>query len=315
MEARRTLPQGRRHVVSIISGEPNFPQQQALVQGFSTGVRRALPGVEIRSDYSFEYDDQATCERIANRQIDAGSGVVFATAGDCASGRAHGRRHSRRVGRRGRRRSLAPRPAHSRVCVPALRPPRRVDCELVPGRTAAAGWGRRARTRRRRRRARRYQPRRAPGDPGQGCSKKLRGFERRKCGRARVTANRALGGTPLRATLVGTRGLTTIVLGEHSRTLAQVRVASHSGLRRRRLSIPRCAAVSSGISRGSATGGRRGWVRSAAASRRRRGSHRQRSADLKRLTIRSSSVAQTSDRLLRDTKAPGFSCRSGASAT
>jgi DNA-binding SARP family transcriptional activator/basic membrane lipoprotein Med (substrate-binding protein (PBP1-ABC) superfamily) len=86
MEARRTLPQGGRHVVSIISGEPNFPQQQALVRGFLTGVRRALPGVEVRSDYSFEYDDQATCERIANRQIDAGSSVVFATAGDCGLG-------------------------------------------------------------------------------------------------------------------------------------------------------------------------------------------------------------------------------------
>jgi DNA-binding SARP family transcriptional activator/basic membrane lipoprotein Med (substrate-binding protein (PBP1-ABC) superfamily) len=86
MEARRTLPQGGRHLVSIISGEPGFPQQQVLVQGFSTGVRRALPGVEILSEYSFEYDNQATCERIANRQIDAGSGVVFATAGDCALG-------------------------------------------------------------------------------------------------------------------------------------------------------------------------------------------------------------------------------------
>ena len=79
-------------------------------------------------------------------------------------------------------RSLAPRPAHSRVCVPALRSPRRVECELVPGGTAAAGWGRRARTRRRRRRARRYQPRRAPADPEQRLRKKLRGFERRKCG-------------------------------------------------------------------------------------------------------------------------------------
>jgi basic membrane lipoprotein Med (substrate-binding protein (PBP1-ABC) superfamily)/tetratricopeptide (TPR) repeat protein len=85
VEARR-LPQGGRHRVSIISGEPGFPQQQALVHGFSTGVRRALPGVEILSDYSFEYDNQATCERIANRQIDAGSGVVFAAAGDCALG-------------------------------------------------------------------------------------------------------------------------------------------------------------------------------------------------------------------------------------
>ena len=86
MEARRTLPQGGRHLVSIISGEPGFPQQQVLVQGFSTGVRRALPGVEILSEYSFEYDNQATCERIANRQIDAGSGIVFATAGDCGLG-------------------------------------------------------------------------------------------------------------------------------------------------------------------------------------------------------------------------------------
>jgi DNA-binding SARP family transcriptional activator/basic membrane lipoprotein Med (substrate-binding protein (PBP1-ABC) superfamily) len=86
MEARRTLPQGGRHLVSIISGEPGFPQQQALVQGFSTGVRRALPGVEILSEYSFEYDNPATCERIANRQIDAGSGVVFAAAGDCGLG-------------------------------------------------------------------------------------------------------------------------------------------------------------------------------------------------------------------------------------
>jgi len=73
-------------IAAIISGEPNFPPQQALAQGFSTGVRRALPGVEIRSDYSFEYDDQATCERIANRQIDAGSGVVFAAVMDCGLG-------------------------------------------------------------------------------------------------------------------------------------------------------------------------------------------------------------------------------------
>ena len=47
MEARRTLPKNRRHMVSIISGEPNFPQQRILVQGFSTGMRRALPGVKI----------------------------------------------------------------------------------------------------------------------------------------------------------------------------------------------------------------------------------------------------------------------------
>jgi basic membrane protein A and related proteins len=86
MEARGTLPKGGRYIVSIISGEPGLPQQQALVQGFSTGVWRALPGVEVRTDYSFEYDNQATCESIANKQIDGGSGVVSATAGDCGLG-------------------------------------------------------------------------------------------------------------------------------------------------------------------------------------------------------------------------------------
>ncbi len=86
MEARRTQPKGGRHMVSIISGEPNFPPQQALVQGFSTGVRRALPGVKIRSEYSLEYDNPATCERIANRQIDAGSGVIFAAVFQCGLG-------------------------------------------------------------------------------------------------------------------------------------------------------------------------------------------------------------------------------------
>lgn len=86
MEARRSLPRHRRHAVSIVVGEPNFPQEYAFVRGFSAGARRALPGVKILVDYSYEYDDPAPCEDIANRQIDAGSGVVFASSGDCGLG-------------------------------------------------------------------------------------------------------------------------------------------------------------------------------------------------------------------------------------
>ncbi len=86
MEARRSLADGNRHRVSIIVGEPKFPQEQAWARGFSAGARRALPGVIVRVDYSFDYDHKAICERIANRQIDAGSGVVFAAAGDCGLG-------------------------------------------------------------------------------------------------------------------------------------------------------------------------------------------------------------------------------------
>ncbi|HEY3069289.1 MAG TPA: BTAD domain-containing putative transcriptional regulator [Gaiellaceae bacterium] len=86
MEARRSLAERDRHMVSIIVGEPNFPQEQAWARGFSAGARRALPGVIVRVDYSFDYDHKEICERIANRQIDAGSGVVFAAAGDCGLG-------------------------------------------------------------------------------------------------------------------------------------------------------------------------------------------------------------------------------------
>jgi len=86
MEARRPLPKGGGHMVSIIVGEPNFPQERAWVRGFSAGARRALPGVDVRVDYSYEYDDREVCEGIANEQIDAGSGVVFAAAGECGLG-------------------------------------------------------------------------------------------------------------------------------------------------------------------------------------------------------------------------------------
>ena len=118
-----------------------------------------------------EYDDQTICERIANRQIDAGSGVVFATAGDCALG-ALSAAAIRGVWGVASGSDLSHLGSHILASASrALRPPRRAECELVPGGTAAAGWGRRARTRRRRRRARRYQLRRAPADPDKGCAR------------------------------------------------------------------------------------------------------------------------------------------------
>jgi basic membrane protein A len=86
MEARRPLRDGSRHMVSIIVGEYSFPQEAIWERGFSAGARRAFPGVQIRVDYSQEYDDKKVCEKLANEQIDAGSGVVFAAAGDCGLG-------------------------------------------------------------------------------------------------------------------------------------------------------------------------------------------------------------------------------------
>lgn len=86
MESRRSRPKGGQPMVSIIVGEPEFPQEKVWAQGFSAGALRALPGVDVRVDYSHEYDNKEICHWIANSQIDAGSGVVFAAAGDCGLG-------------------------------------------------------------------------------------------------------------------------------------------------------------------------------------------------------------------------------------
>jgi basic membrane protein A len=86
MEARRSVPDAGRHMVSIIVGEVSFPQEAEWARGFAAGARRASPSVNVRVAYSREYDDKKVCERIANGQIDAGSGVVFAAAGDCGLG-------------------------------------------------------------------------------------------------------------------------------------------------------------------------------------------------------------------------------------
>jgi hypothetical protein len=57
-----------------------------LIDGFRRGAKHALPGVRVEVEYSKDFVDQPTCERIANRQIDRGSEVVFAPAGTCGLG-------------------------------------------------------------------------------------------------------------------------------------------------------------------------------------------------------------------------------------
>jgi DNA-binding SARP family transcriptional activator/basic membrane lipoprotein Med (substrate-binding protein (PBP1-ABC) superfamily) len=86
METRRSRAAHRGHTFSMILGDPVFDQEQVYGQGFLAGVHRALPGATVLTDYSYEYDDRSTCESIANQQIDAGSHVVFAVAGECGIG-------------------------------------------------------------------------------------------------------------------------------------------------------------------------------------------------------------------------------------
>jgi basic membrane protein A len=72
-------------MVSVVGGHP-VPNVTTLVRSFVRGAREAQPGVAIRVDYAYSFTDQSICERIANRQIDRGSTVVFAAAGTCGLG-------------------------------------------------------------------------------------------------------------------------------------------------------------------------------------------------------------------------------------
>ncbi len=74
-----------RPVVSVVGGPPS-PSVNALVRGFARGAREARPGIAVLIAHASSSTDQAVCERIANRQIDRGSTVVFAAAGTCGFG-------------------------------------------------------------------------------------------------------------------------------------------------------------------------------------------------------------------------------------
>ena len=85
MSARKSPLQDQRPMVSVVGGHP-VPGVTTLVRSFVRGAREAQPGVAIRVDYAYSFTDQSICERIANRQIDRGSTVVFAAAGTCGLG-------------------------------------------------------------------------------------------------------------------------------------------------------------------------------------------------------------------------------------
>ena len=54
--------------------------------GSNKAPKRRGPGSTFGWTTPNDFVDQAICERIANRQIDAGSDVVFAAAGQCGQG-------------------------------------------------------------------------------------------------------------------------------------------------------------------------------------------------------------------------------------
>ena len=85
IEKTRPTRQGR-HVISAIGAYKTTPTVQALMTGFARGARQILPSVTILESYSGDFIRQSRCADIANRQIDAGSDIVFTAAGDCGLG-------------------------------------------------------------------------------------------------------------------------------------------------------------------------------------------------------------------------------------
>ena len=86
VEASHASRLNDQHVVSMIGGMRGARAVEALLAGFEKGVRTALPDVTVLRNYAQEFANTSRCEAIANRQIDAGSDIVFAAAGRCSLG-------------------------------------------------------------------------------------------------------------------------------------------------------------------------------------------------------------------------------------
>jgi basic membrane protein A len=76
---------GGDQVVSAVGGQ-KVPAVDAYAAGYEAGAKKANPGVESLFSYSQDFVDQAKCKEIALNQIDKGSQVVFAVAGQCGLG-------------------------------------------------------------------------------------------------------------------------------------------------------------------------------------------------------------------------------------
>jgi basic membrane protein A and related proteins len=85
MAALYTKKKGGDQVVSSVGGQ-DVPAVQAYIAGYEAAAKKANPQVKTITAYSQDFIDQAKCKEIALNQIDEGSQVVFAVAGQCGLG-------------------------------------------------------------------------------------------------------------------------------------------------------------------------------------------------------------------------------------
>jgi basic membrane protein A and related proteins len=85
MAALYTKKKGGDQVISSVGGQ-DVPAVQAYIAGYQAAAKKANPGIKTITAYSQDFVDQAKCKEIALNQIDEGSQVVFAVAGQCGLG-------------------------------------------------------------------------------------------------------------------------------------------------------------------------------------------------------------------------------------
>jgi basic membrane protein A len=76
---------GGEQVVTSVGGQ-KVPAVDAYIAGYEAGAKKANPQVKTDFGYSQDFVDQAKCKEMALNQIDEGSQVVFAVAGQCGLG-------------------------------------------------------------------------------------------------------------------------------------------------------------------------------------------------------------------------------------
>jgi DNA-binding SARP family transcriptional activator/basic membrane lipoprotein Med (substrate-binding protein (PBP1-ABC) superfamily) len=79
------LEGGRPARISAVAGQPT-PSVKRIVAGYAAGALAARADAHVTVGYTDTFLDQRACERMADRQIDAGSKVVFDVAGGCGFG-------------------------------------------------------------------------------------------------------------------------------------------------------------------------------------------------------------------------------------
>ncbi len=73
------------NAISAVGGI-KIPTVEIFIAAYRAGARKCVPGMRTFIDYSQEFVDQAKCNELAINQLDRGSKVVFAVAGNCGLG-------------------------------------------------------------------------------------------------------------------------------------------------------------------------------------------------------------------------------------